>query len=67
VVRAEFADATAAAAFDACLERLHTRLRKLADKDRARRRGRYGRGPWSRCEARGSRLFGEQLQQSRTG
>jgi len=44
VVRAEFADVTAAATFDACLERLHTRLRKLADKDRARRRGRYGRG-----------------------
>jgi len=38
VVRAESAAATAAAAFDACIERLHARLRRLADKERSRRR-----------------------------
>ena len=45
VVRAESAAATAASAFDASIERLHARLRRLADKERSRRAGRSGDNP----------------------
>lgn len=42
VVRAEAAGATAGVAFDMCIDRLHSRLRRLADKETSRRRGRFG-------------------------